>query len=117
MVFAELDNRVGKTPVDILIYASGKVSGPPAVTWTARYLRTVGARNGAHPDGLTFRPASTQLYALDNEGHWLIFWEVTDLHRLETQEVFPIAKLFGADRASPFKATFRPEGPIIVRAP
>lgn len=117
LVFAELENRTEGASVDVLIYASGGLSGPPSVTWTARYLRTVGAKNGAHPEGMTFRPASTQQYALDNHGHWLIFWEVAGLRRLEDHQKLPIGKLFGADRASAFKPTFRPEGPIIVRAP
>lgn len=101
--------------VSVFIYASGGPSGPPRATWTARFVGAVGSRDGAHPDGMRYRPLSTEKYPLDNKGHWLLFWEVADLRKLD--EPILISKLKGAGKVRAYVATFKPEGPILIDNP
>jgi hypothetical protein len=116
-VFRDLDTRRGNEPVPVLIYASMTVhDGPPAVTWNARYIGHVNAKNGAHPDGMKYRPPSTGEHPSDNAGHWAVFWEVDQLHPLPDLRVILIKNLQGLS-GKYYKPGFVPEGPIIVQNP
>lgn len=116
-VFRELDALRNKEPVPVLIYASmTDIDGPPSVTWRARYLGHVHSKNGAHPDGMKYRPPSTGEHPSDNVGHWAVFWEVDELHRLRADEIILIKSLQGLS-GKYYKPEFVPEGPIIVQNP
>lgn len=116
-VFRDLDRaRVGEA-VDVLIYASHANSdGPASVTWRAKYIGHVEAKNGAHPEGMKYRPPSTAEHPSDNVGFWAVFWEVADLYELSADEITPVKELQGM-AGKYFKASFVPEGPIIVPNP
>lgn len=102
-------------PCQVFIYAShGQPAPVPHVTWVATYLRWVESRNGAHRDGLKYRPKSTFNDPSDNLGHWAIFWEVTDLRKLEPAERIPMDRFRGLGQKKNYLKTFRPEGPVLV---
>jgi hypothetical protein len=105
-------------PCDALIYASDShLTGPPKVTWRARFIRWVEAKAGGHPEGFKYRPVSTAQYEADNYGHWYVFWEVRDLRELEPTEQILISNLKAADQKSKLAKNFIPRGPIVVEAP
>lgn len=112
-----LRTEAGDAPCDVLIYASdGKASGPPKVTWRARYERFVEAKVGRHPEGMKYRPPTTANYSGDNHGHWYIFWEVSDLWELSDSDQIEISKLNAISSKKKLAKTFIPIGPIIVQA-
>lgn len=113
--FVNLDKATIGQPCQCYIYASSRTpSATPQVTWTATYLRQVESRSGAHPSAMKYRPQSTAKYPADNFGHWAIFWEVTDLRKLEKSEYIPIGSLRGLGKSQNYKKIFRPEGPLII---
>ncbi len=116
-IFRELDALRNGRPISAFIYASMSQSvGPPTVTWRAQYIGHVESKNGAHPQGMKFRPPSTAKYQSDNKGWWAIFWEVANLEPLENSEQILIKDL--QSRSGTFyKPEFIPEGPIIIPAP
>ncbi|MGH9577450.1 MAG: hypothetical protein ACRD3R_08430, partial [Terriglobales bacterium] len=74
-VFRELDAARDGAPVRVFIYASGDPSSERLeASWSGSYVRWVEVPNGAHPDGMTYRPPSTAKYPGDNKGHWAGFW-------------------------------------------
>ena len=119
-VFRQLDAQLSGAPCDVLIYASWPltpVSGPPAVTWIATYLRTVDARlDGSPPPGI-FRPSSTEKYPGDSKGHWAVYWEVTHLAPLPKEAHLRVHTLRGLASSKRYLKTFRPERPLIISAP
>jgi len=117
-VFRDLDVSRRGAPVPVLFYASHDgASYPPMVSWTARYLRHVEGRGGAHPEGMTFRPSSTAKYRKDNSGHWAVFWEVDDLRKLAVEQQVRIDGLKSGTSGKPLASGYRPEGPIVVFNP
>ena len=116
-VFRNLDELRADKEVQVLIYASmANVDGPARASWNASYIGHVESRNGAHPDGMTFRPASTERYQSDNLGFWAVFWEIANLTRLPEQQQIEVNAIQGQN-GNYFKPSFVPEGPIIVQAP
>lgn len=121
LLFHELDAKRKGLPVDVYIYASGRaenLDGPPF--WRATYLGFVGSKDskpGSHPDGMKYRPKSTEKYASDNEGHWGIFWEVVDLRPATSKDWFPIAEMTGYGKKKCYGKPFAPEGPILIEHP
>jgi hypothetical protein len=116
-VFHKLDEIRGDQPVDVFIYASHSGnSGQPKVTWKARYIGHVEGKQGAHPDGLKFRPPSTTQSASDNAGHWAVFWEVQELQQLPIADAIRISDMQGYGRKAKYKKDFFPEGPILILA-
>lgn len=117
-VFRKLDQLREGRPVDVYIYAS---HSPGAVifevSWHARYIGHVESINGAHRQGMRFRPPSTAKYVDDNLGHWAIFWEVEQLRELAREKRIPTGELTGFDKHKSYKQHFVPEGPIIVNHP
>ena len=117
LVFHELDGLRDDEEVDVYIYAShGHSAGVPRVTWQARYVRHVHALNGAHPDGMRYRPPSTGQYSTDNAGYWALFWEVVALKPLAEGDTFPVHALRGYTQKRAFRKTYVPRGPVIVQA-
>jgi hypothetical protein len=104
-------------PVDVYIYASWQKACPSVQPlWRATYTGFVKAKNGSHPDGMEFRPESTAQYALDNVGHWAIFWEIIELRPAHNNE-FEIAQMIGYGKKRRYGKSFVPEGPILIRHP
>lgn len=119
-VFRKLDHVIKESGrCDALIYAShAKVTTrSPMVTWRATYVGHNNAVNGAHKEGMKYRPQSTASYPPDNRGDWVIFWEVGDLRRLEDLERIPVNKLIGYDGRRRYLNNFIPPGPLIVEMP
>jgi hypothetical protein len=102
---------------DILIYASDPIRhiNPPGVTWSARYLGSSLAINGAHKDGMTYRPATTAKYPLDNKGNWVLFWEVNQLRRIQTP--IKISQVRGFEKPQRYLTEFIPHGPLLIEMP
>ena len=115
-LFRELERESGPgTPV--LIYASHTGGLPDLrITWSAKFLRYVESRGGAHPDGTRFRPPSTIEWREDEDRYWAGFYEVESLRRLDEEEQFKIADLRDR-RGKLYGRGFVPEGPIIISAP
>lgn len=62
-VFHELDRLRNGKPVSAYIHASmSDAGGSPIVTWHAKYIGHVESKNGAHTEGMRFRPPSTGNY-------------------------------------------------------
>lgn len=118
-VFVTLEQECGDKPVEVYIYESeGDGVYDFRVSWHARYLRYVGAVNGAHPEGTTFRPASTAKYAGDNEGgDWLLFWEVDHLEEIPESERMHVGKFVPYGKKKPYGNSFAPRGPMLVNRP
>jgi len=115
--FAKLESLADGAVCEVLIYASdAKSSGPPKVTWRARYEGFVEAKVGRHPAGMKFRPPTTAQYHGDNEGHWFIFWEVSNLRQLSASEQIEISKLKSEGAKGNLAKTFIPIGPIVIEA-
>jgi hypothetical protein len=116
-VFNEIKEiRQGK-PIDVLIYASlANTDGPATVTWKAQYIDFVEGKNGAHPQGMMFRPSSTDEHSSDNFGHWAVFWEVQDLQKLPDSQQLPVTAIQSLS-GKYYKSSFVPEGPILVQNP
>lgn len=116
-VFREVDTLRSESPVTVLIYASmSDTDEPPAVTWRAQYVGHVEGKNGAHPEGMRFRPPSTGNYESDNRGWWAVFWEVAALEALSKSQQLLIKELQSRSGGY-YKPEFVPEGPIIIPAP
>lgn len=114
-VFRELDVERNGAPVDVYIYASGDLgSAKIEVSWRGRYIGHVEGKNGAHPDGLRFRPPSTAKNPTDNKGHWAVFWELDQLNQLEPSERIPTGAFIGHKSGKLCAKNFVPGGPVIV---
>lgn len=114
-VFRQIDAARNGEPITSYIYASGsQVSQEPEVSWEGRFIRWIEAVDGTHPDGMTFRPDSTNQYPLDNKGHWIGFWELDELRCLTPAERIPISHFKGYKSNKNYKSNFVPKGPIIV---
>ena len=113
-LFEALDSSLAGADCEVLIYASdaSRPLTPPSATWTARYLGSSRAVSGAHKDGMKYRPMSTSKYPADNKGHWVVFWEVANLVRLETPIV--ISKVQGYEKPKKYLANFIPHGPLLI---
>jgi hypothetical protein len=118
-IFSNLDQKRDGKPVDVYIYESyGSGQYDFRVSWHARYLQNVGAINGAHPDKMTFRPASTAKYLGDNEGgDWLVFWEVDSLHELPEQNRIHVGAFTPFGKKKPYGNSFVPRGPMMIQHP
>jgi hypothetical protein len=114
-LFNKLDSFLAGQDCDVLIYASdsSRPINPPTATWAARYLRTSLAINGAHKDGMKYRPESTAKYSMDNKGNWVLFWEVDELRRLPTG--IKIGELRGYDKPHQYLRDFFPHGPTLIQ--
>jgi hypothetical protein len=109
-LFQKLDKERAGMDVDVYIYASPAQSDFE-VSWAARYVGSVQSVNGAHPDGMKYRPKST---AGDTESD--VFWEVTDLKQLPLEERFLVSQLFGSKNGSKaYSPTFAPRSPLLVK--
>jgi hypothetical protein len=115
-VFVKLEQERGGKPVDVYIYESyGNGAYDFHVSWHARYLGYVGAVNGAHPNGMRFRPASTAKYPGDNEGgDWLLFWEVDLLEEIPEAERMHVGEFVPYGKVKPYGNSFAPRGPMLV---
>lgn len=117
-VFREFDESLDGQPAPVLIYASHEGAPyPPMATWVAEYSGHVEGRGGRHPDGLRFRPKSTEKYPEDNAGHWAVFWEVAQLKKLSASDQIKIADLKSGTTGKQFAPNFRPEGPAVILNP
>ena len=115
-VFLKLEQEREGKPVDVYIYESSE--GDFRVAWHARYLGYVGAVNGAHPDGMTYRPASTAKYPGDNEGgDWLLFWEVESLKEIPEEQRVHVGTFIPFGKKKPYGNSFAPHGPLLIRHP
>lgn len=104
--------------VPMLIYPSHEdeaASTGLTVAWFGWYIGHVDGKNGAHPDGMRFRPPTTAQYPADNKGHWASFWHITGLRKLPKEKQLTIGQIEG------FKGGWRkeapPRGPELVTVP
>jgi len=118
-VFIKLKESVGEMPVDVYIYESyGSGQYDFRVSWRARYLRFEGAVNGAHPDGMMYRPASTAKNPGDNEGgDWLLFWEVDSLIEIPEEQRVHVGTFTPFGKKKPYGNSFAPHGPLLIKHP
>jgi hypothetical protein len=117
-VFRDLDVARDGEPVQVFIYGSHSIKhGAPKVRWRGTYIGHVEAKAGAHPDGIMFRPDSTDQHEPDNQGHWAVFWELTDLVELAKDEAIPINAFRGWTSKKNYPSSYIPEGPLLVETP
>lgn len=120
-LFQELDAKRHDLPVDVYIYASRKEDCPDAAPfWRAIYIGSIPCsetKPGSHPCGTKYRPESTLKYALDNEGHWLVFWEIRDLKPASQEDWWPIGEMTGYGKKRRYGKFFVPEGPYLIEHP
>lgn len=104
---------------EVLIYVSDPIKpiAPPTITWRATYVGFVQSKAGAHPEGMKYRPKSTEKYPLDNHGSWAVFWEVADLTPLSKSEWIKIGQLRGFEKPSKYLTNYIPKGPSLVQEP
>lgn len=117
-VFRELDELRDPEPVPVYIYASHAERPVGArVTWLALYVGHVEAPGGRYPGNLKYRPRSATEHPADIEGHWAVYWHLTELERLDENDWIDIADLRRYRTQKPYGKGFIPEGPIIVGHP
>ena len=117
-VFRDVDILRGNQSVDVYIYASQRPGdGYPVVSWMGRYVGHVEGVNGAHPEGMKYRPPSTSEHVSDNLGHWAVFWEPERLYRLPKDEHLFTHRFRGYNKKLNYKKGFVPERPLIVEHP
>jgi hypothetical protein len=105
-------------PIPVLIYPSA--SEEPAATnmkvsWFGWYIGRATSKGGAHPDGMTHRPPSTEHNPADNQGHWAAFWHVRGLRQLPPEKCLPISKV-GTIKGG-WRKNAPPRGPELVALP
>jgi hypothetical protein len=116
----ELFNTLGELlkgdESDVLLYASDALHplNPPTATWSARFVGFTVAVNGAHKNGMRYRPASTAKYPLDNQGNWTVFWEVKNLKPVSPG--IKISLLRGFEKPHSYLKNFIPKGPVLIQA-
>lgn len=115
-VFRKLDQLRNGLPVDVYIYAShDPVVRRFVVSWKGTYIGHVESIEGAHPEGMRFRPPSTGKYPEDNQGYWAVFWELEDLRRLDEDQQIPTGRFWGLEKRKSYGRNFVPEGPILIQ--
>ena len=117
-VFRELDALRHGLPVDVYIYRShANPPSPLEASWRAVYIGHVESNGGAHPDGMTFRPPSTNIDPNDNQGWWAVFWELEDMSEISIADRIRMADCTGYGKRGSYKRNFIPEGPLLVEHP
>jgi hypothetical protein len=115
-LFNKLEGLLKGGECDVLLYASDalRTFNPPTATWSAKFVGFAVAVNGAHKDGMKYRPASTTKYPLDNQGSWTVFWEVRELKPMIPS--LKISLLRGFEKPHSYLVNFIPKGPVLVQA-
>jgi hypothetical protein len=114
-VFRRLDALRKSAPVDVLLYASHARSHPGSrATWRGVYVGHVDGNNGAHPEGMRFRPPSTSRYREDNKEHWAVFLELSHVQPLPESAHVRTSDLRGLEKSKYFADGFVPEGPMLI---
>jgi hypothetical protein len=115
-LFNKLAELLNGDECDVLVYASDAIRplNPPTATWSAKFVGFSVAVNGAHKNGLKYRPKSTIKYPLDNQGHWTVFWEVTNLQPMSPG--VKISLLRGFEKPHSYLVNFIPKGPALIQA-
>lgn len=117
-LFQQIDADREQAPVPVLIYPSDRdipVSANLKVSWFGWYVGHVHGKRGAHPDGMTHRPPSTERYRADNLGHWAAFWHVRGLRQLPSEKHLPISKV--PTIKGGWRKSAPPRGPELVALP
>lgn len=106
---AELQAMLGDESTEVYIYASMARLPVTAATWRAIFIRYRHAiNNGTHPEGMRFRPATTQ-----NE-RWAAYWEVGGLERLSKDDRVPMDHFSALASGKRFQKHFVPRGPTLI---
>ena len=117
-VFRDLDTILAGAAGDVYIYPSGNPDAERLeASWYGRYTHHVNAIGGAHPDGMRFRPQTTEKYPTDNKGHWAVFWELDQLRELSPNERIATGKFIGYESNKKYKPNFVPKRPMLVIRP
>lgn len=117
-LFRGIDQRRGGAAVPVLIYPSADDSPSSLalrIAWCGLYVGSSESKAGAHLDGMKHRPATTEKYAGDNQGHWAVFWHVSHLRRLEPTKQLPISALQTVKGG--WRKNAPPRGPELVQLP
>jgi len=111
-VFLKLDREREGMPVDVYIYESyGSVQYNSRVSWHGRYLQSVPAVNGTHPDRTVYRPDLTGKRLDDRGGgNWLIFWELDSLEEIAERDCLQVSAFIPFGRTEPYRNSFVPRG-------
>jgi hypothetical protein len=87
--------------------------GQKRIAWVGRYLGYVNSIEGAHPAGMKYRPATTKKYATDNQGYWVLFWEVENLLELPPESHVKVSE-FQSYKTKRYHKPEIPRGPTLV---
>ena len=116
-LFRELDSLRNGQPVDVFIYASHAPGHLDLkISWLGRYIGHQPSIAGAHPDGMRFRPDSTQKYQSDNAGYWAVFWELDELKEIDREKQMDITDFISFRTGKRYPAS-PPEGPLLIEHP
>jgi hypothetical protein len=117
-LFRKVDELRADQRVPVLIYPSHE--DVPAkdsfiVSWVGWYVGCEESGNGKHSNGMLHRPPTTGQYSSDNQGHWAVFWHVSELCELAAAQRLAISAIQtvkgGWRKSSP------PRGPELVATP
>jgi len=115
--FRDLDEKRDGQPVAALIYPSHDEDLPAKLTfivsWFGWYVRSVDSRRGFHPDGMKYRPPTTEI--TDNKDNWATFWHVEGLRELPRVKQLPIGRIQGIRGG--WRKNAPPRGPELVTLP
>jgi hypothetical protein len=117
-LFQRIDTMRDGAQIPVLIYPSwgqDTVTTGLKVSWFGWYIGHTHSKGGAHTDGMTHRPPSTEKYGADNKGHWAAFWHVSGLRKLEADNCMPISKV--PTIKGGWRKNAPPRGPELVALP
>lgn len=117
-LFRDIDQRRGEAAVPVLIYPSADDSPSSLalrIAWCGLYVGSSESKAGAHIEGMTHRPSSTEKYPGDNKGHWAVFWHVSGLRRIKPAQQLPISAL--QTTKGGWRKNAPPRGPELVQLP
>ncbi|MFD2262816.1 hypothetical protein ACFSM5_07945 [Lacibacterium aquatile] len=117
-LFRKVDELRGAAPVPVLIYPSHEGVSAKSnflVSWLGWYVGCEESGSGKHSKGLTHRPPTTGQNVSDNQGHWAVFWHVSDLYELPVGQRLPISAIQTVKGG--WRKSAAPRGPELVSTP
>lgn len=117
-LFSKVDELRGDARVPVLIYPSDEdVPAKPSfiVSWAGWYVGCEESGSGKHSKGMTHRPPTTGQHTSDNQGHWAVFWHVSDVCVLPTGQRLPISAIQTVKGG--WRKAAAPRGPELIAMP
>ena len=117
-LFRKVDELRGSARILVLIYPSHEelpAKDSFVVSWVGWYVGCEESGIGKHSKIMAHRPPTTDQYTSDNQGHWAVFWHVSDLCELPAGQRLPISAIQTVEGG--WRKSAPPRGPELVATP